>query len=117
MTLIRSFALTLILLSATLVLWAPVATAQEETKSVQFTAPATEAPAGSDTKSLLVACDNRVDICERDAVGVPYLAAAYMAIWAILMAFLIVIRRGQRRLEGELKELERRLDDPSGVPQ
>ena len=82
--------------------------------AVQFTQLATVAADPTDPKQLLAACDTRVEICERDAVGGPYLAAAYMAIWGILFAFLIVIRRGQRRLELELKELERRLDEPGG---
>ena len=97
------------------VLSSPVAMAQEQAKSVKFTEPVTEATENMDTKQLLAACDNRVEVCERDAVGVPFLAAAYMAIWGILFAFLIVIRRGQRRLELELQELERRLDGPGGA--
>jgi CcmD family protein len=88
---------------------------QEPVKPVvQFAEPATQATDSTDPKQLLAACDNRVEVCERDAIGVPFLAAAYMAIWVILIAFLIIIRRGQRRLELELKELERRLDSPGG---
>ena len=81
---------------------------------VQFAEPAMEATDTTDPKQLLAACDNRVEVCERDAIGVPFLAGAYMSIWVILLAFLVVIRRGQRRLELELQELERRLDGPGG---
>ena len=109
----RSFLIALVLSAAALS--STSAWAQDAVKPVvQFAEPAMEAVDSSDPKQLLAACDNRVEVCERDAVGVPFLAAAYMAIWGILFAFLIVIRRGQRRLELELQELERRLDGPGG---
>lgn len=109
----RSFLTALVLCLASLAgtsVWA-----QEPAKPVvQFAEPAPAPTDTTDPKELLAACDTRVEICERDDVGVPFLAAAYMAIWVILIAFLIIIRRGQRRLELELKELERRLDGPGG---
>jgi CcmD family protein len=109
----RSFLSALVLCAASLS--SASAWAQDTVKPVvQFAEPAMAAPDSSDPKQLLAACDNRVEACERDAVGVPFLAAAYMAIWTILFVFLIITRRGQRRLELELKELERRLDGPGG---
>ncbi|MBD90062.1 MAG: hypothetical protein CL940_06980 [Deltaproteobacteria bacterium] len=115
----RRTLITLLILGASLMTsaaWAQdgQAAAEGDKPVVQFAEPAKVAADPSDPKQLLAACDTRVEICERDAIGVPYLAAAYMAIWCILIAFLIVIRRGQRRLELELKELERRLDGPGG---
>ena len=108
----RSFLTALVLCAASLS--SASAWAQDTLKPVvQFAEPAM-ATDSSDPKQLLAACDNRVEVCERDAVGVPFLAAAYMAIWLILFVFLIINRRGQRRLELELKELERRLDGPGG---
>ena len=99
-----------------ILLLSPVTMAQDAAKSVQFASPeiGSEPPAAGTPQDLLKHCDLRVEVCERDAVGVPFLAAAYMAIWAILIAFLVVNRRGQRRLELELAELERRLDGPGG---
>ena len=101
----------LLLLGATaLMLVSASASAQEDTKSVQFAAPATDkAPDSDDPMALLANCDARVEVCERDAVGVPFLAAAYMAIWVILLAFLFMGRRGQLRLRAEVEELEARL--------
>ena len=99
-----------------ILLLSPAVLAQDEVKSVQFASPdlSAEPPAAGTPQDLLRHCDLRVEVCERDAVGVPFLAAAYMAIWAILIAFLVVNRRGQRRLELELAELERRLDGSGG---
>lgn len=68
----------------------------------------------NDPRSLLRECDRQLDACKRDAIGVPYLAAAYMAIWAILLAFLLVVRRGQSRLEGDVAEMEARLRELEG---
>lgn len=73
-------------------------------------APSETSPAApSDAKGLLAECDRRLDVCERDAIGVPYLAAAYMALWVLLLGFLVAVRRGQRTLEIEIEELRRRL--------
>ncbi len=71
------------------------------------------APADGDYKGMLTVCDQRLETCETDAVGVPFLAAAYIALWVILLGFLLVVRSGQRRLEGELADLRDRLD---GLP-
>lgn len=76
--------------------------------------PEGKAPAGpAGPKTLLAECDRRLDICSRDAIGVPYLAAAYIALWGILLAFVFFLHRGQRGLEAELGELRARLRELS----
>lgn len=70
----------------------------------------TERPiAPGDYKAMLARCDTLLGTCQKDAIGVPYLAAAYMALWVILIIFLVMVRRGQGRLRGELDELRARL--------
>ena len=68
----------------------------------------------NDPRSLLAECDRQLGACTRDGIGVPYLAAAYMALWTILLAFFLLVRRGQSQLEGELAELEARLREVEG---
>lgn len=82
-----------------------------------FGAPEADAaaPEPGDFKGMLGVCDQRLEACETDAVGVPFLAAAYMALWVILLGFLFVVRSGQRRLEAELADLRDRLDAVPGA--
>lgn len=77
-------------------------------------APAEVAP--DDFKGMLANCDiyrknaeRELAACKQDAVGVDFLGAAYLALWAILMAFFILVRLRQRRLDEELKALRARL--------
>ncbi|MCC6625052.1 MAG: hypothetical protein IT385_27640 [Deltaproteobacteria bacterium] len=46
---------------------------------------------------------------ERDAIGVPFLAAAYIAFFVILGVFFVLVRVRQRRMEEEMSELRHRL--------
>lgn len=57
----------------------------------------------------LRACETAKDLCEKDATGVTFLGAAYIALWLILMAFFFVVRARQRRLLVEMKTLRDRL--------
>jgi hypothetical protein len=59
-------------------------------------------------------CGQRLDACETDRAGVPFLAAAYMALWAILLIFVAFVRRGQRQLQAEVDELRGRLERAGG---
>lgn len=83
-------------------------------------APAPSAPttevAPDDFEGLLRNCDivarntaRELAACRTDAVGVDFLAAAYMALWAILMAFFFILRLRQRRLVEEIRSLRERL--------
>lgn len=89
----------------------------EEPRTTTFGA-AGEAPeavvAPGDFKGMLGVCDQRLEACETDRVGVPFLAAAYMALWAILLLFVVFVRRGQRQLQAEVDELRDRLQRAGG---
>lgn len=74
--------------------------------------PPAAAGESADEGGLLQAvrvCDAKLEACEKDAVGVPYLAAAYLALWAIFVVFLFMSRSAQRRLRDEVHELRERL--------
>jgi len=73
-----------------------------------------DAPAkvdANDPMALLASCDRQLEECKTDAVGMPYLIAAYLALWAILVVYFFLARRGQQKLEAELQELRARLRD------
>lgn len=61
------------------------------------------------TEEALDRCVNDVRKLETDAIGVPYLAAGYIAFFAIPVVFLVLAGRRQRRLEAEMAELRERL--------
>ena len=46
----------------------------------------------------------------RDAV--PYVAAAYLAVWVVILLYVAIIGRKLGRLERQLDELEGRSDEP-----
>jgi len=77
-------------------------------KSFVAAPPVDEAPT-SDPTLLLARCDRRLTRCEKDATGIDFLAAAYMALWVILIAFFVITRSRQRRLVLEMNELKARL--------
>ncbi|MDP6945398.1 MAG: hypothetical protein QF464_14715 [Myxococcota bacterium] len=66
-------------------------------------------PAPDDFRGMLAVCDEQREACEKDAVGVPFLAAAYMALWVILLGFLFVVRSGTAKARSEMEELRARL--------
>jgi hypothetical protein len=76
-----------------------------------FGAKQAEKPAAApdDFRAMLGVCDEQREACEKDAVGVPFLAAAYMALWVILMGFLLAVRKGTARARVEMDELRTRL--------
>jgi len=67
------------------------------------------APASDDFRAMLGVCDEEREACEKDAVGVPFLAAAYMALWVILLGFLFMVRAGNAKTRVEMEELRTRL--------
>jgi len=76
----------------------------------------TEVVAPNDFEGLLRNCDvvarnaaREAAACRTDAVGVDFLAAAYMALWAILMVFFVLLRQRQKRLVDEIQALRERL--------
>ncbi len=122
MTTIRALAVTLVAL-----LVAPPALADEApdrpVKPSSFgaepTEPALPAPkqvAPGDYKGMLENCDlavkdttRKLEACTRDATGIGFLGAAYLALWAILMAFFIMVRSRQKKLVAEMQQLRERL--------
>ena len=54
-------------------------------------------------------CAKDLVVCQRHKNGVKFLAAAYLAFWAILMVFFYLTRRRQRRMSDEIRELNARL--------
>ena len=96
-------------------LWfAPMASAQEGGATKRMTTfgaqkAETAAPAPDDFRAMLAVCDEQRESCEKDAVGVPFLAAAYMALWVILIAFLFSVRASNAKTRAEMEELRARL--------
>ena len=94
--------------------YAPMASAQTADGTDRITTfgakkAETPPPASDDFRALLSVCDEQREACEKDAVGVPFLAAAYMALWVILLAFLFTVRAGTARTRAEMAELRARL--------
>lgn len=76
----------------------------------------TEVVAPDDFQGLLRNCDivakntaRELAACRQDATGVDFLGAAYLALWAILMVFFLLVRLRQRRLDEEIRALRERL--------
>ena len=96
-------------------LWlSPSAIAQGSTETERVTTFGAKkadkpAPAPDDFRAMLSVCDEQREACEKDAVGVPFLAAAYMALWGILIAFLFSVRASSAKTRAELEELRARL--------
>ena len=67
------------------------------------------AAAPDDFRAMLGVCDEQREACEKDAIGVPFLAAAYMALWVILLGFLLAVRKGTAATRADMDELRARL--------
>ncbi len=72
--------------------------------------------AAGEARSLLEACDLELTTAKLEVQHSGYLRAAYIAIWLILLVFLVVSRRGQRRLATEVAELRARLIELDSGP-
>jgi len=48
-------------------------------------------------------------LCEKDKTGIPFLTAAYLALWAILMVFFASVALRQKRMRAEMQALRERL--------
>lgn len=83
-------------------------------------APGSDAPlpavAPGDFEGLLRNCDterSRAEgarkLCEKDKTSIPFLTAAYLALWAILMVFFGIVATRQKRLRAEMAALRERL--------
>ena len=91
-------------------LWTATASAQPAENATAFgAAEASAQPKAGDFKSMLAVCDKQLESCEKDAVGVPFLAGAYIALWFIVLGFLFASRVSLRRTRQELQELRVRL--------
>jgi len=113
----------LAVVTAVLCLVAPMAAHAQEAQpspSSYGAAPTPAAPtavvAPNDFEGLLRNCDivakntaRELSACNTDAVGVDFLGAAYMALWAILMVFFVLLRQRQKRLVDEIQALRERL--------
>jgi len=103
-----------ILVALLLLVSAPIVHAQPApgtTGVTAFGAKKADKPAAApdDFRAMLGVCDEQREACEKDAVGVPFLAAAYMALWAILLGFLLMVRNGTLKARAEMDELRVRL--------
>ncbi len=89
----------------------PPSPAPGTTGVTSFGAPAADAPApaADDFRGMLAVCDGEREACLKDATGVPFLAAAYMALWVILIGFLFMMFRGTATARSEMEELRARL--------
>jgi hypothetical protein len=72
--------------------------------------------APGDVEGLLRNCDiqrSRAEegkkLCELDKANMPFLTAAYLALWAILMAFFAIVALRQKRMHAEMAVLRERL--------
>ena len=104
----------LLILTLCLLWFAPAVLAQEGSapkRMTTFGAQGAEkaAPAPDDFRAMLAVCDEQREACEKDAVGVPFLAAAYMALWVILLVFLFSVRASSAKTRAEMEELRARL--------
>lgn len=82
----------------------------------KYAAPAAALEAGpggdlsaEEARGLLQACDTSLKTAQLEVRSSGYLRAAYIAIWLILLVFLVLARRGQLRLASEVAELRARL--------
>lgn len=114
-------ALTTLLILCNLVLTSPALADEAPPRPSSFGAepaptPPTEVVAPDDYQGLLRNCDivakntsRELAACRQDATGVDFLGAAYLALWAILMVFFLLVRLRQRRLDEEIRALRERL--------
>ena len=84
-----------------------VALAQTDAQS--FGSDPAPTPVADGAAGMLQVCDKKLTECEQDATGVGFLAAAYLALWVILVIFFFVVRARQARLVAEMRELRARL--------
>lgn len=99
--------------------WADKAPEPQRPSSFGAEAPApvpTEVVAPDDFEGLLRNCDivakntaRELSACRQDTTGIGFLGAAYLALWAILMVFFLLVRLRQRRLDDEIRALRERL--------
>lgn len=103
-----TLALTLALALSPLLAVTPAAAQDAPPTTTGFSAPKTAAQ-GDGPEALLAVCDQRLTLCEKDKTGIDFLAAAYIALWVILLVFFILSRQKQQKLLMEMQELEARL--------
>lgn len=72
--------------------------------------------APGDFEGLLRNCDvertraaNAAKLCEKDKANIPFLTAAYLALWAILLVFFGIVAMRQKRMAAEMAMLRERL--------
>ena len=78
-------------------------------------APLPEVKPG-DFEGLLRNCDvertralEAKEMAEKNVMKMPFLVAAYLALWAILMVFFVIVARRQSRLRADMASLRERL--------
>ncbi len=60
-------------------------------------------------RAELAACNQALALEKKDATGMGFLVAAYMALWAILLGFFFMVQVRQSRLRAEMEDLRSRL--------
>jgi CcmD family protein len=48
-------------------------------------------------------------MCKKDEANIPFLTAAYLALWAILLVFFLFVAVRQKRMRAEMEMLRERL--------
>jgi|GEM_PF-1861019 len=115
-----------LLLSALVCLWATRPALADEPPSPEVPRPTSFGGAVADTplpevkpgdfEGLLRNCDiertraeNAQKLAELNTTNVPFLTAAYLALWAILLGFFVMVATRQKRMRAEMVVLRERL--------
>ncbi|MFT7578646.1 MAG: hypothetical protein ACI9MR_000304 [Myxococcota bacterium] len=96
----------ILILSGPMLLVIPTQPASAQTGSTTF--DAAPAPAQG-TVSELTDCSRRLEECDQDSLSMPFLGAAYGALWVILMIYLSFNASRNAKLREEIEELRARL--------
>ncbi len=89
------------------------AVAQPSTFNAESDAPAV-APLGGGgevaaLRAELASCKSALALEKKDATGMDFLVAAYLALWGILLGFFFMVQVRQSRLRAEMEDLRSRL--------
>jgi hypothetical protein len=61
------------------------------------------------SKAELASCKSALALEKKDATGMDFLVAAYLALWGILLVFFFMVQVRQSRLRTEMEDLRSRL--------
>ena len=60
-------------------------------------------------RAELASCKQALALEKKDATGMDFLVAAYLALWVILLGFFFMVQLRQSRLRAEMEDLRSRL--------